>query len=751
VGWPGPHVTVGSATTLFSGYTVLCSAADGSIAATEHGLFHRDARVLSRHRLTVGDASPRLVAASRPESDQWVAVLRIPRPGGSAAGPQLPQDALEIEIRRHVGPGMTESIDVTNRSGVACATSLRLDLDADFADVAELGRERRQQGTLQRLVDEDRSALTLRYDVSSGDRADRRAIRVRVLDGPADVDELGLSFRLDLRPGGTWRQRLEIAVLDGGAWRAPVGGPRARDLQRRAWRRRRPALSSSAALSVPFERAADDLFDLRNWELEDQILGRRDGASWIVNAGIPRFTGLFGRDVVTAGWQAAMLGPRALAGALDALAATQAVVDDPWRDAEPGKMIHELRSGPLAALGLTPRDAYYGSQTTPAMFVLALSELWHWTGDEALLHRHLDAAVRALEWGRSSGDLDGDGFLEYQRRSPEGLRNQAWKDSDEAIRNADGSIADGPIATVEEQAFHVLALERMAEILVALDESERAEAYLDRARTLRSRCDEAFWMPDTAFYAMALDGEKRQVRSIGSNPGHALGAGIPSPDRARAVADRLMASDMFSGWGIRSLSDRHPSYNPFAYHLGCVWPVEQATFALGFKRYGFDDHLDRLADGLFAAAAADDAGRLPEALAGHGRDAVPHPVPYPEASVPQAWSASAVVQLVQIMLGLYPFAPLKVLAVVGPRLPAWAPHVTLRGLRVGRAVVDLEFQRRSDGSAAWRVARRRGALLVIGAGPPDTDDPSWFERLELATLDRAPGRLARAARIAIGR
>jgi glycogen debranching enzyme len=259
-------------------------------------------------------------------------------------------------------------------------------------------------------------------------------------------------------------------------------------------------------------------------------------------------------------------------------------------------------------------------------------------------------------------------------------------------------------------------------------------------------------MPSENYYALALDGSKATVRSIASNAGHALGTGVVPAANARAVADRLLSPELFSGWGVRSLSDRHPSFNPFAYHLGAVWPVEQATFALGFKRYGLDEHLDRLADAQFQAAFASPDGRLPEALTGHARDEIPAPVPYPAANSPQAWSASALVQLVQIMLGLYPFAPLRVLAVVRPRLPSWLPTLTLERLRVGRAVVDMEFERNADGSASWRVRRRHGRLLVVGAGPPDNVGESrGLERLQLAGLDVAPGRLARAARLALGR
>ncbi|MDF2735718.1 MAG: amylo-alpha,6-glucosidase [Chloroflexota bacterium] len=739
---------------VFAGYTVLCTAPDGSISDVRHGLFHRDARLLSRYGLRIADAIPDVVSDAQPESDRWVSVLRVPRQGGRPEGPVLPQDALELQIRRRVGPGIIEHLAVRNHSAVRWDTTLSIDLDADFADVAELDHEREQQGQVDRVPETAAQRLRLDYVVEHAGRRVDLGLLVEVMEAtsPAQVRSDGLRFDLHLEGGGEWTATLRFVPQDPTAQRAWIGFERdVRASQRAAWRDRRPSIVCSDRLRGPFERAADDLFDLRNWDLEEEYLGASDGARWILNAGVPTFTGLFGRDAVTAGWQSSLLGSRASRGALQAIATSQSDDDDPWRDAEPGKLIHERRAGPVAALGLDPRDAYYGTQTTPAMFVLALSELWHWTGDIDLLRRYRPVAVRALDWARRHGDADGDGFLEYERRSPRGLRNQGWKDSDEAIRYPDGTIVAGPIATVEEQAFHILALERMAEIHTALGDDPLAEESLLRSADLRRRWHDAYWMADEGFYALALDGEKRQVRSISSNPGHALGAGVVPPEHARAVADRLMAADLFSGWGVRSLSDVHPSYNPFAYHLGAIWPVEQATFALGLKRYGLDDHLDRLVEAVLTAAAHSPGGRLPEALSGHGRASVPFPVPYPKANSPQAWSASALIQLVQIMLGLYPFAPLGVLAIVHPRLPAWLPDLTIHRLRIGGASVDLGFERRADGSAEWRVLDRRGRLVVVGAGPPNPLEPRTpWDQVQYGLVRRAPGRSARAARIAIG-
>ncbi|HEX6965317.1 MAG TPA: amylo-alpha-1,6-glucosidase, partial [Gemmatimonadaceae bacterium] len=475
--------------------------------------------------------------------------------------------------------------------------------------------------------------------------------------------------------------------------------------------------------------------------------------AWFPNAGVPTYTGLFGRDVLTTGWQAALLGPEMMRGALAALAARQATSDSAWRDAEPGKLLHEARRGPLAELDLIPQRAYYGEQTAQAMFVVTLSEYWHWTGDTIAIAHYRDALHRMFEWAVRYGDRDGDGLLEYARRSPKGLKNQAWKDSDEAIRYPDGRLVPDPIATIEEQAYHYIALQRMAEILLVLDDEEGAHRFLSEAQRVYEQVNERFWMEDEQYYAVALDPEKRPVRTITSNPGHALAAGIVPLDRARAVADRLLAEDLFSGWGMRTLSTMHPSYNPFAYHLGTVWPVENATFALGLKRYGLDEHVERLVSAMLDASMHFEALRLPEALAGHARSADEPPTFYPQANAPQAWSASAIVQLIQVQLGLIPFAAANMLALVRPRLPPWLPDVVLRRVRVGDAVVSLRFLRNADGSAAHEVLDRDGSLHVLEVPPPadlDRGREHLLGRLERWLVEHAPGTTARALRIAIG-
>jgi glycogen debranching enzyme len=734
---------------LYRDYTVLCTTPDGTISDDPDGLFDHDTRVLSRYRLTLDRQDLKFVSSSELAADRRLTVMLAPRTGGSATGPVLPQDAIEVRIETVVGPGMAQRIALVNRSMVAVAPTLRLEIDADFADVMEVGRARHQIGKTA-ITTIDDAGLELVYRAAHHERELERGVRVVARNSvpPERVGRANLVWRPELRPGGTLIVELLFETLVDGSWRGPGGG----DVTSPHPSPERSTTARTAVESEPplfgqiVERAIGDLLALRNRELEGD-----DADAWVPNAGVPMYTGLFGRDTLIAGWQSAMLGPEISRGALRLLAARQATEDDPFRDAEPGKLLHEMRRGPLSELDIIPQRAYYGSQTTPAMFVLSLSELWHWTGDTDALRRYRDPAMRALGWAAGRGDRDGDGFLESMTRSPHGLQNQSWKDSNEAIRYPDGRNVDAPLATVEEQAFHALALERMAEILVALEEDDEADRFLTRAADLRSRWHEAFWLPDEGFYAMALDADKQAVASIGSNPGHALGAGIVPPEHARRVADRMLEPDLFSGWGVRTLSADHPSYNPFAYHLGTVWPVEQATFALGFKRYGLDDHAERLITAMIAAAAEFRDLRLPEVLSGLGRDESPVPVPYPNSNCPQAWTASATIQLSQLLLGLYPFAPLDLLALVRPRLPEGINAVTIRRLQVGPATVSIRFERQPDGSASHEILDQAGRLLIIEApSPQDVTGASPLDAVKAWAIAHAPGRQARALRIGLG-
>jgi glycogen debranching enzyme len=443
---------------------------------------------------------------------------------------------------------------------------------------------------------------------------------------------------------------------------------------------------------------------------------------------LPQFVALFGRDTLTASWQAGLLGPEMMKGALSQLARTQGTRDDPWRDEEPGRMLHEAHTGPLSALEYVPHGRSYGSMTTSGFYAFLVAQLWHWTGRREDVEPFVEPALQALHW-LDRHHRTPRGFYAYASRSRQGVRNQGWKDSEDAIVDGEGRSVPPPLATCEEQGFVYAAKFFFADLLSALDRQGEAERLRREAAELKARFAEAFWMPEEGFIAMAVDGEDRPIRGIGSNPGHCLAAGILADEHVRPVADRLLEDDLFSGWGVRTLSTRNPAYNPYSYHRGSVWPVEQGPFALGFMRYGLHAHAERLCRAVFECAALFDSYRLPEVLGGHQRDEDhPFPAMYPGACSPQAWSSSTLFSLVQALLGLYPYAPLHVLT-LDPHLPEWLPELTLQGLRVGEARIDLRFERRPDGRTHFDVEERAGSLHVLHQPSPWSLTASFGERL----------------------
>jgi glycogen debranching enzyme len=402
-------------------------------------------------------------------------------------------------------------------------------------------------------------------------------------------------------------------------------------------------------------------------------------------------------------------------------------------------MLHEAHTGPLACLNINPWARYYGSITTSGFYPVVLSELWHWTGEEAAVRPFVDAALRGLRWLDEYARRP-DGFYYYLSRSQLGTRHQGWKDSADAIVYEDGSPVDPPIAVSEEQAFVHVAKLHLSEVMWWMGEKDLAKRLYHEASELKKRFADAFWMDDEGFPAMALDAQGRQVRSVGSNGGHCMAAGILDESLVSRAVARMFASDLFSGWGIRTLSDRHPAYNPYSYHRGSIWPVEHGSFAMGFLRYGLHAELDRLSRAQFEAARLFDFYRLPEVFAGHPRD-IDHPFPafYREACSPQAWSASAIFCLIQSILGVYPYAPLKML-LVDPHLPEWLPEITLRNLRVGQASADVRFFRRDDGRGDYEVLDTRGTLHVVRQPSPWSLTASFGERLKDALTSFLPGK-----------
>jgi len=416
------------------------------------------------------------------------------------------------------------------------------------------------------------------------------------------------------------------------------------------------------------------------------------GGLFVPAAGIPWFVTVFGRDSLVVSMESISAFPEFALGALRTLAQVQATDNDAEQDKEPGKIPHEIRSGELASLKLLPFAPYYGTADATPLFLIVLSYAYQWSGDVGLLQRYRRNAEAALGWLLQYGDRDGDGFQEYSRRSSRGIFNQGWKDSWDAIRHADGSIPEPPMALCELQGYAFDALLRMAEIYDLLKDPERAAELRDRARRLYQQFNEVFWWEAEGTYYLGLDGDKRPMETVASNAGHCLASGIVPPERAGRVVDRLMADDMWSGWGVRTLSSKHPGYNPYSYHCGSVWPHDNATIAGGFRRAGRHEEAQRVAEGIFAAAERFDAHRLPELFSGLPRDAGAFPVPYLGANVPQAWAAAAVFRLVAILCGIHTVGRTRTMY-VNPDLPDWLPSLTLRNLRAGRGAMELHLER----------------------------------------------------------
>ena len=710
--------------------------ADGS---AQIGLFVDDTRVLDTYCWSINGSTPRATGLSTVSLNRWLGyyIASVVEPSGQTFG-SAPEQALALRLWRAVGNGLYEDVELVNFSQRAAEVELALELHADFADALEMGEQRKQHGRISTEWHESAESggsLTIRYQASNaydhqsehGTAHVDRSVRVSVAAAdcaPAYRDgRIVFAFRLE--PHGCFRARIEArACIDGERlallprFDAARAQPSDYDLKRAAFEESATHFTApgqqdmTGHVVAALRRARRDLAELRLDHLD------HGEHAWTVAAGIPEFASLFGRDTLAAGWQAAMLSPEVLRGTLQTLPQFQGGRRDDWREERPGRMLHQVRKGPLSALNILPFARHYASMTASAFYPVALSEYWHWTGDRDVVESLLEPALDGLRWLDEYGDLDGDGFYEYESVSEVKTKNQGWKDSGSAIVHDDGSQVEDPIATCECQAFAFAAKLRMAALLLWFGRAKQARALYDQARRLKQRFNQVFWLEDEGFVAMALDPDKRPVRSIASNAGHCVAAGILHASRVERVAMRLLSPELFSGWGVRTLSAKHPAYNPCAYQRGAVWPVEQAAFALGFTRHGLRAHAGLLCRAMFEASALFEYHRLPECFGGQTRAAEqPFPPVYVGANWPQAWSVSAVILALQSMLGLYPFAPLHLLF-VDPVLPEWLPDITLERLRVGEATASIRFVRNAGGRTDYQVLDCEGPLRVVRQAMP---------------------------------
>jgi glycogen debranching enzyme len=676
--------------TILEGSTFCISDDRGDIAAETSGFFAHDTRFLSRFVLRVGGTPPLLLSSGRVEHFRAAFYLR----NGTANG--LPRDAVSIARERFIGSGMQERVTLRNESTEPLELRVALEAEADFADIISVKHHDFSLGDPELAQplpppapathDDARRQLSIvdpRGDLGT----------TLVFSKPGRLDGNAMAFDLTLAPHERWDVSVDVRPwldeeletfeeLD--EERESAGDAVA------AWTLRVPRVRGGwENLRRSFDRSIADLAALR--------MRTGDHRRPLFAAGMPWFMTVFGRDTAITSLQTLLLGPEIAVGALEALTELQAHVEDPAIDAEPGKIVHEVREGRCAETWF-PR--YYGSVDSTPLYLVLLAETWRWTDDASFARRMREPALLALEWIDRYGDRDGDGFVEYSRMVDSGLANQSWKDSGDSQRFQDGSFADAPIAAVEVQGYVYDAKRGLAELAREVWRDQALAERLEReAEELRTRFDEAFWVDERGgFFALALDGKKRRVDSRSSNMGHLLWSGIVLPERVSKVVDQLLSEELWTGWGIRTMASDAAAFNPISYHNGTVWPHDSALAAWGLARLGHVAEARRVGRALIEAAAHFDWS-LPEVFAGYARDETPFPIAYPTAARPQAWAAGTPILLVRVLLGIEPDRERqRLISTVTDELPSWLDGLRIEGVRAyGRT---------------WSAAVERGHVTI---------------------------------------
>jgi glycogen debranching enzyme len=676
--------------TILEGSTFCICDENGDVEGETSGLFASDTRFLSLFRLTLNGAKPLRLSAAKVEYFSAAFYLRNPPVA-------LPPDSVSIARERFVGDGMQDRLVLQNQSMDRVSFELGLEFGSDFADIFAVKDwdfsfgDPEHAKPLPPLVgahfDEEHNQFVLADDGAVPART-QVILSKRGLVGGAKV-----TYEIDLAPRERWELRIDVVPLLNADQVVPRAAERrfGEELARvrdslAAWQLRVPTLRGDwDPLVHAFNQSVSDLAALRMRGASGRDVGN------LPAAGMPWFMTVFGRDTIITCLQTLLFGSELARSALDVLAELQAREDDPEIDAEPGKIVHEVRRGRAAQGWFT---AYYGAVDATPLYLILLSEVWRWTGDARVVRARKENALAALQWIDEYGDRDGDGFVEYERRSGRGLVNQSWKDSEDSQRFSDGTLAPTPIAPCEVQGYVYDAKLRTAELAREVwRDRPLADRLEQEAVELRRRFNDSFWIDRRGgYYALALDGEKRPVDSLSSNIGHLLWSGIVLPERIDSVVDALMGEELWSGWGVRTMSSGDAGYNPLSYHNGTVWPHDNSLIAWGLVRTGRWTEALKIAQRMLEASQYFDS-QLPEVFAGLPRAETPFPIAYPTAARPQAWAAGTPVLLLQLLLGLRPDHRRHVLESVGPEhLPAWVGSLRLSGIRAFEQQWDVRVE-----------------------------------------------------------
>jgi len=663
---------------ILEGNTFVVSDRGGDIDASPampHGLFVDDTRFLSRWLLTVDRRRPAILSTDDVEYFEAQFFL------APSSGTVYIDAALSLMRKRTVARGFIESLVVSNHSSRPVEIEIRIQAAADFADLFEVKDALHKRGTTYWRIESEHLVL--------GYRREEYVRETWIVAPDARIDEGGVTYQVRLEPHGEWSIRLEVRVVSSSE--AVRRGATDR-LATREERQKRVAHALAEApqlltdwpdLLQTYQRSIVDLAALRYFPLL--------APGSLPAAGLPWFMAVFGRDSLITSLQALPFAPSLAETTLRVLAARQGTRVDPFRDEEPGKILHESRIGEMTAFAERPHSPYFGSADATPLFLVLLDEYELWTGNVDLIRQLEQPARAALEWLDEYGDRMRNGYISYQRRNEEtGLENQCWKDSWNSIVFRDGSLAGLPRACCEIQGYAYDARMRCARLARRFwNDAALAARLEERAGDLKERFNRDFWMPDRECFALAIDGDRRQVDSITSNIGHLLWSGIVDSDKAPHVVQHLMSRSLFSGWGVRTMAEGEGGYNPIGYHVGTVWPHDNSIIALGLTRYGYRDEAARIASGILQAARYF-KHRLPEVFAGYPRERTQFPVEYPTACSPQAWASGAPLLFIRTLLGLEPRGDRLT---VDASLPPEMEWLEVRGLRGRWGVIDAVGRR----------------------------------------------------------
>lgn len=674
-----------------------------SFGLGEQGLFHEGTRFLSRFRLRTEEKRPLLLSSLVTEDNTLLDIdLMNPDLQGESQV-EVPRGKMYLSRRLFLWKGTCyQEIRLHNFGQTTARFELRIEVDADFVDLFEVrGLERKQRGQKLDPV-YDKSAITLGY---KGLDDVRRETKVIFSPSPTSLDDKVARFDVQLKPQE--EQLLHVTAS------CRTGQTDVRVLSfEEGHERVRRASKTLKRQSCHIYTSNEQFNDWVNRSLSDlHMMTSETPEGLYPYAGVPWFNTAFGRDGIITALESLWVNPSIAKGVLKHLAATQATEVNPKQDAEPGKIMHETRSGEMANLGEVPFKRYYGTVDATPLFVVLAGRYVEHTGDEALLRSIWANVESALTWIDTYGDRDEDQFVEYQREAEEGLDNQGWKDSHDAVFYKDGQLAEGPIALCEVQGYVFEAKMQAAMLAEVVGQEKRAQALRHEAEKLKEKFNEAFWQEEIGTYALALDGEKRPCLVRTSNAGHCLFSGIATPDHADEMVKTLFEEDSFCDWGIRTLAKEEARFNPMSYHNGSVWPHDNALIAQGLGRYGYKDHALKLLEGLFNVSLFVEDHRLPELFCGFRRRPGKGPTLYPVACLPQSWAAASVFMLIKSCLGLHVNGSKNHLTFNHPRLPAFLRQVEVKGIKVGDGELDLTIKRRGSGIGV-DVTRRTSDIEV---------------------------------------